>query len=624
MKKSIYLTAALPVLLMCGSQEAFSQNLDPTVEVSRAYVAKKMEVNKSSIKMAVPDSVMKFDLDFDYSVNDNPYRGSYEFRPYVLDMRPESQVLDGNTFFLRAGAGYSLHPTLDLVYSPRFSKVPFTMSIYGTHRSYVGKYRGVSSWEEYRLVPEIYLPECPLKRDRTSSYSGYNSYTSAGVNGRTDWKTGFFSFDVGYVGYADKDTMRTRGYDAVKADFRVAANRTDDRYFFYDVALSYQFGEDKIKLADKPLYHDGYGGINGGYGLNQYVGEHDFSLKATLGPVFTQKQRVLMDVVADVASYGGSLSAVAGKFSFTPKYQLFTGRWKFDLGVKVSVLFGEDKLGTSINATRGQFVYPDVEIGFDAIKGHMNIYLKADGGEDINRYSDMIARNWHFSQFYSTSCFDYLGKPTPLLDNTVERVKAVLGFRGSISSKFSYDLRGGYANYKNLACDAAVLCPYEYIMDEWGKPSIGQPLSAGCIRYSKCNYYFAAFDMKWNSQDVTADMSLKYCATDLEKRQSQAISPSPLTIDANVVYNWKRRIYAGVHCNAALRRTGTYYSVLSKRNVITRVPGYADLGVSLEYKVNRKFSVWLYGGNLLDMTIQRVPMYAEGGISATAGITLSL
>ena len=53
------------------SLSAYGQNLDPTVEVNRAYEGKLMEVHKPVLEMAVPDSVMRFDLDFEYSVFDN-------------------------------------------------------------------------------------------------------------------------------------------------------------------------------------------------------------------------------------------------------------------------------------------------------------------------------------------------------------------------------------------------------------------------------------------------------------------------------------------------------------------------------------------------------------------------
>jgi hypothetical protein len=96
----------LLVSLFAGiSALASAQNLDPTVVVSRDYEGKLMEVHKPRIEMAVPDSVLRFDLDFDYSVSDSPYKGAYDFTPYVLDMRPAASVRETNNLYLNAGAG---------------------------------------------------------------------------------------------------------------------------------------------------------------------------------------------------------------------------------------------------------------------------------------------------------------------------------------------------------------------------------------------------------------------------------------------------------------------------------------------------------------------------------------
>ena len=66
----------------------YAQDLDPTVEVSREYEGKLIEVHKPALTMAVPDSVLMFALDFDYSVFESPYKGSYEFNPYIMSMKP--------------------------------------------------------------------------------------------------------------------------------------------------------------------------------------------------------------------------------------------------------------------------------------------------------------------------------------------------------------------------------------------------------------------------------------------------------------------------------------------------------------------------------------------------------
>ena len=58
------------MLAVCGTVSA--QDLDPTVVVSRAYEGQLAEVNKPLFDMMVPDSVTRFELDFDYTVFEQP------------------------------------------------------------------------------------------------------------------------------------------------------------------------------------------------------------------------------------------------------------------------------------------------------------------------------------------------------------------------------------------------------------------------------------------------------------------------------------------------------------------------------------------------------------------------
>ena len=88
---------------------AYAQNLDPTVEVNRDYEGKLLIVHKPILDMAVPDSVYKFDLDFDYSVTDTPYKGAYEFVPYSLESgTTEAVVVTINLKSRRTGTHFSL------------------------------------------------------------------------------------------------------------------------------------------------------------------------------------------------------------------------------------------------------------------------------------------------------------------------------------------------------------------------------------------------------------------------------------------------------------------------------------------------------------------------------------
>ena len=97
----ILFTGCISVFAVFG---AAAQNLNPTVSVTREYEGKLLEVHKPSLDMNVPDSLTQFNLDFDYSVFENPYQGSYDFKPYSLDMRPAPEPYSGRSLYLKAAA----------------------------------------------------------------------------------------------------------------------------------------------------------------------------------------------------------------------------------------------------------------------------------------------------------------------------------------------------------------------------------------------------------------------------------------------------------------------------------------------------------------------------------------
>lgn len=595
MKRPIILILSL----LCMTSAMSAQNIDPKVEVSRAYEGKLIESHKPYYRMAVPDSVERFDLTFDYSVVDSPYKGTDSFKPYFLDLRPDAAPYTGKTFYLRAGAGYSLHPVADVVWSPEF-KVPFRMNVYGHHRSYVGDYHDIA-------LEEKTSGRYTLSRDGKKRYGGYETETSAGISGRADWKGGFFSFDVGYYGIASKDIWSRRQYDALRTDFRAASLKKAGRYFLYDVNLSYNYG---TSVYDSRLYRSA-----GSYQLHGLLHEHDVTLAATLGPMLSKEHGFLVDVDMELASYSGYLSSYSGDFSLTPKYVFCKGRWNLDLGVKLAVLFNNDATGNPaiapMHKSKGQWVYPAVNVDFEAVRSYLDIYLKADGGNDINRYSDLLPGNRHLVDAgFNAMQFSYL-------DNTVNRVTASVGLKGNISSRFGYDLSAGYSNMEN-----ALL--WGIYIPENATDGI-RPL----LGYASYRSFAAMLECYWHSEDFNLDASFRYNPEwGIKVRpvdqlsSSKVFLPSEFTMNLDAVYNWKKRIYVGLHCEAASGSDGVSAAPGPYGQV--RLPGWVDLGLSAEYRFTRKLSFWLYGGNLLNMSVQRVPLYAERGISCTLGLTFCM
>lgn len=574
MRRYTYALTALAAAVL-SVQVSVAQDLDPTVEVSRAYEGKLMEVHKPVLKMAVPDSVLRFDLDFDYSVFESPYRGSYEFNPYAMTMRPAAVALKPKSFYLRAGAGYTLHPTLDIVYSPMSSKV-FTMDLYALHRSYIGEYRSIDT----RLQP---TGDC---------WKGNDLRSKAGADFHFDWRRTRLDFGAGYYGLHRKDLSASAGYNALDLYTRLRSKSSWPEHFLYDVSLSYRLGGDRVQSESS----------------EDFLREHAFNFDMRLAPSSRGVHNVCFDVALELDAYSGFLETVIGEFAFVPHYSFRYGIVDMDLGVRLAKLMRGDG-GVTMYKTREQFVYPDVTVRLDVVKDILNMYLRAGGGNRINTYSSLIEDNHHLNVTSAGYC--------PLLDTTVERLSLILGLEGRVSSKFSYNVRGGYVNYKNHVL-AALAPAYAEGID-----GVEAPVLLPAVGYAPYQKGFVALDWHLKTERVSFDGGLEYVdawGDAFEADEAAGLfKPAALTGDMAFEYNFKKRIFAGMDCSFSTARE----AFVAGFSEVCRLPWYADLGLYLEYAAGRRFSVWLRGGNLLNMNIQRNPLYAERGVNFTAGICLS-
>lgn len=304
MKKS-YL---LPVLALMAGLSANAQNLNPTVEVSRQYKGTLMEIHKPVMAMSLPEDVDKFNLEYDYSVFDNPFKGSYEFNPYLLNINLAPDAYNGKRLYLKAGAGYTLHPTLDFVWNPLYKK-GFNLSVYASHRSYIGKYRELAPQSAITdgSVANGTVTDGPMTVRRTGGYyNGYDLLSKAGISTSYDWGSGRVWLDAGYYGTALKDTLMTRGYDGVDISAGVASKQSEAPHFFYGIDMRYRFAEDKLKYSTLPD--------------KSWFGEHDFNFSATLGQRYNGGHAFVFDAGFDLVSYSLYNGSFAANASLTPKY----------------------------------------------------------------------------------------------------------------------------------------------------------------------------------------------------------------------------------------------------------------------------------------------------------------
>ena len=545
----------IAIILVALSASVFmskGQNLDPTVEVTRGYKVELTDAEKPSMEMAVPDTVYKFDLDFDYSVTDNPYRGSYEFNPYTMDLKPQSSKEAQTVLYVNAGAGYTLNPVFDLIYTPVLDG-KFSVDLYGHHKSYIGDYRA---------------PHVGNQRVGNAYEKGYDLWSQASADFGYDWEKAVLDFGVSYCGIAVKDNLHKDDFNALDARFSVKSKSLWSKDFMYDIAADYRFGD------------------------NAEVREHVVNLNAKFGPILKSVHKVFFDFGGTFAMYDKSSPVMFGRAYVLPHYMYEHKSFKADIGLRASYVHSENKFF----AHRNQYVYPEIHLTC-LVKNVMRLYLDVTGGEQLNTYSSLLERNHHFYSGYKVG-------NEALMGTSLVRVKPELGLEGRITNFFTYGIKGGYSLVAASPVNALVVRDGGYAL---------------VLGYADSQTCYAELDWNLSLKSFRFDGGLKY--THLISMQDAPenvyyIHPSEWTANASAVYNWNKRLYIGVDCVAA--SSGKTY------DASVYVPYYVDLGAFAEFTINKSISVWVRGGNLLNMEIQRSPLYAEKGINFTAGFCLNL
>lgn len=592
MKHNIFYCLFVAAFLM--SYSASAQNLDPTVEVSRDYEGKLLVVHKPILDMAVPDSVYRFDLDFDYSVTDTPYKGAYEFVPYSVDMNLEPDRSDENVLYLKAGAGYQLHPTLDFIWSHAF-KGPFSLDVYGRNRSYLGKYSAINT-------PD-YANEAIGRVDADSSkesWYGMDLASSAGVAGRYDWTNSVFFFDVDYANLLQSHKediygLRARSYNSAGVDLCIAAKDPIAAGIDYTVGLKYKYSDDF--LNDQ---------VNGKAGHKS----HDLGFGLDVESVLSGGHNLKIDSSFEMTDESGVFDVTAAALEFSPRYVIKGSRWALEAGLRLSTVFETDG-NSSMYSHKEQVIYPDLRAEYLIFPKFLKTYATVGGGNKMNTYSSLIGENHRINPYYGRGVWK-------LLDVTEEKINAEIGFEGHIATRFAYTLKGGYKVYGNAPLQTLYVPNPQYGY----MPGLG---------YTSYQLAYASMDFLLDTEAVRVDGNLRFNGVtsvgETFKSRAGFIFPAPFTGDVAVMYDYNDRLYAGVDCEFSTARDGRAYRTVSKeeaKDYKVTVPGYADLGVSLEYRFRGDMSFWARGGNLLGMTIQRELLYAEKGPYFTVGICLNL
>lgn len=504
---------------------------------------------KGNLPMNVPDSLLHFDYQFDYSVFESPYKGAYEFSPYFVKINPTKSVYDGKKLFLRAGAGFSFHPELDFYWTP-LRNDRLSVSVYNTGRGYKGKY--------------TYAPD-------GTEYSAHDISDELGLDARWVNDRSYITLQGGWDGIFSRtlDWMWGKSaYNSLFAGLGVKARNDNPSFFYYDFNIRYRFAGDRF---------EGVGNLN----------ENNIVLSGSVGPVIKRQFRFLVDfnvnfdkIVDERGLVFGESEGVTGSTtggvgflaSGTPHLKFTFGPVNLDAGVR---------LDFSKAASTKFSLSPVVTASVNLAKDQLKLYAGFVGGQNLYTYSDLKQMNhFHF-------------RPQELPEVSRTQYDAFLGFKGTVGQNFDYDVKGGYKAVEN-----APVAYMTYVFADVTKI-----------------YFDAAFG--WHSDNLDVDANLYFTPKFTIEEGSYGLSSPVLQGDVRAVYNWNKRIYAGVWMQIMTDRK-SYDPAFSK------IKGFFSPGLYAEYKLNGMLGVWAQAGNLLGQAVYTTPGFVVKGPYFTVGVSCNL
>jgi len=397
MKKLFFV---ISTIILSASVFAQNSKLNPTVQVTNTYEAKLKEIEKHTLPTCVPDSIYHFDLNFDYSGFENPYKGTDEFNPFKTELDIAPRQLDFKKFYLKAGAGYTLAPFLDMAWTFN-PQGKCKAGIYALHDSYFG--------QMYNFTPA------------SGTYdNSIDGKTRLGTNLRWDLDKMYINFDAGYDGIFTRlgdNTGPTSFYNGGTAKFSVNSNK-DPKVSKCNFGLNAEYAFGSRNYNENNFAAGGY--------LDFYSGKHGFGVDVDFNMTSASPKDDGNKALGSYSAY-----CVAAR----PRFSLSTERISLIVGVGLYYAKSPDGSVKLFESGPKYPVFPYLDFSWKAVPEHLDLYAVIDGQQSV----------WGQRENSLQSRF-------LIFDPEISVVKDLFlraGARGNIAGKVQYDLRVGWQNLLN-------------------------------------------------------------------------------------------------------------------------------------------------------------------------------
>lgn len=585
------------LMLQVSGIKGQNQKIDPTLEVTRNFDASMLNIHKSLLSTQINDSLARFNLDFNYTIFDKPYRDLYEFSPIPSVQIYSPLNVKHPVFLLKAGIHHPLAPEAELYIAPRLKNGNILSISFG----YTGIYK-----EENAVKINDYGK---MEADKNYDIPAHSTSLQGKIDYRKYWKRGIFSLSgilnygrdfyygynssyftgiendysqIGHSSYMRDNNSHRYNTAGVTMGVRSTGSKSSGIKFNYNLDATYRHTSDKLFREN----------LNTNLSAPQNRLKEDFiKVEGEFGPNFGRYNKFTIGFNSENVIYSGLQEYKYGIYEIIPQYTFESGRFTFKGGVKLSGRYkgksGADRFHNNI--------FAKADALFEAVRRKLWLYGLIDGGNSINSYSSLLEQNRWIA-------------PDMDLKATSVPFMAQAGIKGLAGSRFNYNLYVRFSAIEGLL-------QYVYM----GRNMLD-------AEYSNTKCFTAGFDMGYinNRLDIAGGLSYN-SYTDVKKsliNKGKPFGMPPVQFYLKGEYNWRERIFAGLSLRYRdeIYVYDLFYSITQGSDSEIKAPGFVDLGVTLKYRLNRNFTLFAEGKNLLGKEMILYPDYMDSGVSFGGGV----
>lgn len=456
-----------------------------------------------------------------------------------------------------------------------------------------------------------YLSTTGLKKEYDWNSNQSNATIGAFLNnygekGKLNLEANYGLQDYNYYGiYALQPTSDN--------DLKQKTNRftINGNYDFYsneilnDVRLQTSF------LSDHFSANENQGAITVNLSKHRLFAGNDFKMNTDLGVK-------LETLKTDFALLNQNKSSFFNA-ALLPEISFYKGESYLKIGANINFLNSRNESLILPQYKKSEIIWsPNVEI-LIAPQDEFRFYAGVDGGLKLNSYAELLTENPFLVS-------DIELRPT----NT--KYHLYIGLKGDIDENLKYDFSAGYSKINDMQFFQA-----NSIFDD--------VYTLNRSAYNFANTYSTIYDngnlseVKGSLQffplqnlDLSAELLFqKYQLDNLDEVFNKPLLQATLGAKYSMLNEKLNFGFKGIFVSD--RTTNSFEispnnisvptAYVSTENRNKKVGGYADLNLSAEYKINKNFSIFAVGNNLLNVNYQTFNGYKVIGAQITGGVKIS-